>query len=144
MRDLFPVSTDFFYPENTFDDFFKGLVQPSPVTQIKLPRVDIEETSQAYVVSADLPGLTKDKIIISYDNDILTMASQQQDNEQDTPADKRYLRQERFTGPFKRQFIIRNIQKDQISATYENGVLTITLPKADPNAVAASNRIDIK
>ena len=98
----------------------------------------------AAVLLSVVNGLTKDKIDISYDNDILTMASRQQDNEQDAPADKRYLRQERFTGPFKRQFIIRNIQKDQISATYENGVLTITLPKADPNAVAASNRIDIK
>lgn len=59
MRNLFPVSTDFAFPDSTFDNFFNGLFQPTAETQVKLPKVDIEDTGKAYVLTADLPGMAK-------------------------------------------------------------------------------------
>lgn len=144
MKDLFPVSSDFLFPDTAFDNFFNGLLQPSPVTQIKLPKVDIEDTEKAYIVTADIPGAKKEDINISYDNEVLSIASNHSEENEEKDDEKHFIRKERYTSSFNRQFIIRNIQKDGIEANFENGVLTITLPKADPTVVAASNRIAIK
>lgn len=76
MRNLFPVSTDFAFPDSTFDNFFNGLFQPTAETQVKLPKVDIEDTGKAYVLTADLPGMAKKDITITYANDILTIGAQ--------------------------------------------------------------------
>ena len=76
MRNLFPVSTDFAFPDSTFDNFFNGLFQPTAETQVKLPKVDIEDTGKAYILTADLPGMTKKDISITYANDILTIGAQ--------------------------------------------------------------------
>jgi HSP20 family protein len=145
MRDLFPVSAnEFLYPDNAFDNFFNGLFQPNPTTQIKLPKVDIQDADDAYIVTADLPGMTKEDINITYDNEVLTIAAQHNQENEENDEQKRYIRRERINNAFKRQFVVRNIQKEGISAEFTNGVLTIRLAKADPELVAASHRIDIK
>ena len=78
MRTLFPVSTDFAFPDNTFDDFFNGLFQPSPTTQYRLPKIDIEDAGKAYILTADLPGMTKEDISLTYANDVFTLRAQHQ------------------------------------------------------------------
>ena len=168
MRNLFPVSTDFAFPDSTFDNFFNGLFQPTAETQVKLPKVDIEDTGKAYVLTADLPGMAKKDITITYANDILTIGAQhKEETEEKSPetsaqaasassdtAEKsskapakeehHFLRKERTNTVYSRQFVVRTIQRDGIEASFENGVLTITLPKQDPDAIQASQRIDIK
>lgn len=86
MRNLFPVSTDFAFPDSTFDNFFNGLFQPTAETQVKLPKVDIEDTGKAYVLTADLPGMAKKDITITYANDILTIGAQhKEETEEKSP-----------------------------------------------------------
>lgn len=170
MRNLFPVSTDFAFPDSTFDNFFNGLFQPTAETQVKLPKVDIEDTGKAYILTADLPGMTKKDISITYANDILTIGAQhKEETEEKSPEantndqkisnnsdvaeksskapakeERHFIRKERTNTVYSRQFVVRNIQRDGIEASFKNGVLTITLPKQDPDAIQASQRIDIK
>ncbi len=162
MRTLFPVSTDFAFPDNTFDDFFNGLFQPSPTTQYRLPKIDIEDAGKAYILTADLPGMTKEDISLTYANDVFTLRAQHQTEKETKPAqtaadqkdapkaeekqhdERHYIRRERSNLAYSRQFIIRNINRDGIEAAFENGVLTVTLPKLDPDAIQAGQRIDIK
>ncbi len=145
MRSLFPVSTnDFLFPDNVFDNFFHGFMQPSGMPQMNLPKVDIQDTDQAYLITADLPGVTKEEVNITYDNDILTIAAQHNQENEEKDDDKNYIRKERTSSSFSRQFVVRNIHKDGIEAEFTNGVLKITLPKADPSVIDASHRIDIK
>jgi HSP20 family protein len=144
MRDLFPVTNDFRFPDSAFDNFFNGLFQPNAATQLKLPQVDIEDTDQAYIVTADLPGMAKEDINITYDNDILTIAAQHNQEHEEKDEDKHYIRKERSSSSFSRQFVVRNIQKSGIQAAFENGVLKINLPKVDPKAIEESHKIEIK
>ena len=161
MRNLFPVTTDFAFPDTAFDNFFNGLFQPTPSTQYRVPKVDIEETEKAYILTTDLPGMKKEDITITYADDILTIGAQHKvvkeakAPEADAAADAKtqeakpeeehhYIRKERVDTAFSRQFVVRDIQREGIKAGFEDGVLTITLPKQDPNVVQASHRIDIQ
>ena len=166
MRNLFPVSTDFAFPDSTFDNFFNGLFQPTAETQVKLPKVDIEDTGKAYVLTADLQCSKKISPLPVPASDYRGCA-QKGETEEKSPetsaqaasassdtAEKsskapakeehHFLRKERTNTVYSRQFVVRNIQRDGIEASFENGVLTITLPKQDPDAIQASQRIDIK
>jgi HSP20 family protein len=145
MRSLFPVSTnDFLFPDTAFDNIFKGFFQPSAVPQFNVPKVDIQDTDTAYVVTADLPGAKKEDINITYDNDILTISAQHSQEKEDKDEEKHYIRRERMSSSFNRQFVVRNIQKDGIDAEFKDGVLKINLPKADPKLLETSHRIEIQ
>lgn len=109
-----------------------------------LPKVDVQDTDKAYIVTADLPGVAKEDITITYDNDVLAIAAQHNQEKEEQDKDTNYIRKERVSSAFSRQFVVRNIEKDNIEAAFSNGVLTITLPKTDSAAVDATHRIDIK
>lgn len=145
MKNLLPVNIDnFFSPDPIFENFFNRVLQPGKFSQMTFPKVDIQDTEKAYLVTADLPGVAKEDITITYDNDVLAIMTQQNQEKEEQDKDKNYIRKERVSSGFSRQFVVRNIEKDSIEAAFSNGVLTITLPKADPTVVDAGHRIDIK
>ena len=145
MKNLLPVNVDnFFSPDPIFDNFFNRFLQPIKFSQMTLPKVDVQDTDKAYIVTADLPGVAKEDITITYDNDVLVIAAQHNQEKEEQDKDTNYIRKERVSSAFSRQFVVRNIEKDNIEAAFSNGVLTITLPKTDSAAVDATHRIDIK
>jgi HSP20 family protein len=145
MKNLLPVNVDnFFYPDPIFDNFFNRFLQPIKFSQMTFPKIDVQDTDKAYIVTADLPGVTKENITITYNNDVLAIVAQHNQEKEEQDKDTNYIRKERVSNAFSRQFVVRNIEKDNIEAVFSNGVLTITLPKADPIVISASHRIDIK
>ena len=89
-------------------------------------RVDVIDTEDRYEVFAELPGFTKDEITISYDeNKHLTISAERLESE--LPI--KYLCHERRTGKFERSFYVDDIAKDEVSVSFENGVLHVILPK---------------
>lgn len=94
-------------------------------------RVDIKETKDAYQILAELPGFTKEDIKLSVDGDYLTISvSRQEENDKENEeSGEKYLHRERFYGTISRSFSIGDVSVDAISAAYENGILTLTLPK---------------
>jgi HSP20 family protein len=101
------------------------------------PPVDIYETADRYVVTAEVPGLKREQIELSVENGRLTLRGARQD-----AVDSRQFHQiERGHGQFHRTFEFGDtVSPDTISADLRDGVLTITLPKVAP----AVRRIEVK
>lgn len=96
------------------------------------PRVDIRQNAEAVTIHAELPGLTKDDVKITLSDDrILTIRGEKKREE--TSEETNYLRVERSYGSFTRSFNLpEHLRTDAVTASFDNGVLTITVPKAEP------------
>jgi len=105
-----------------------------------VPPVDIQETADAYRLTAELPGLTKDDINITLENNVLRLSGERK-LEKDVQKDN-YHRIERSYGNFTRSFALpQQVSSDKVLAAFENGLLTITVPKAEqarPRKIAIS------
>lgn len=146
MKSLFPVTNnDFLFPDLVFNSFFNDFMKPSDGSY-SIPKVDIEDTDKAYVLTTDLPGVAKKDINVTYDNNVLTLSAKHEDTkeEKDAKDKKNYIRKERTSKVFCRQFSVQNIQKEGIQANFKDGVLTIVMPKEDPKKVAESHRIAVQ
>jgi len=133
-----------------FDEFFRdvapgfyikplhGDALPSP-SQIK---VDVKENGDAYTVQAEIPGVPKEDIQVAVDGNVVTLRAEvkQQDS---TSQDEKVLRSERYYGAVSRSFqLSSDIDQTQAKAKYDNGVLTLTLPKKQ--ALSGAQRLTIE
>ena len=104
-----------------------------------LPAVDIVETEDAFVATADLPGLKKDDIDISIEDSVLTVSGERKFEKIDESATLR--RVERAYGTFRRSFTLpRGVDSTKVEAGFEDGVLTLTMPKSE---LAKSRKIAV-
>jgi HSP20 family protein len=94
------------------------------------PAVDVYEDKDNLLVTAELPGLKKEDIQISLDNGNLTLSGERKQEEKRQDAD--VYRSERWVGRFHRSVSLPcRVEAEKIKATYSEGVLTVTLPKAE-------------
>ena len=95
-----------------------------------MPSVDIVEEDEKYMLSAELSGIDKKDVKIGFQNNILTIEGEKNQNNELKEND--YCRTERFYGKFSRSFTLSSdIDSGKIDANYSNGVLTVTLPKSE-------------
>jgi HSP20 family protein len=112
------------------DNFFNDLQGEEVSNRGWMPPVDIQETEDAYKLHAELPGLTKDDINITLENNVLRLAGERK-FEKEAKKDS-YHRIERTYGAFTRAFTLpHQVNPEGVQAAFENGVLTITVPKAE-------------
>ena len=112
-----------------FDSFFNADVQGEE-TRAWMPPVDVQETADAYLFHAELPGLTKDDINITLENNVLRLSGERK-LEKDANKEN-YHRVERTYGTFTRSFTLpTQVDADKVQAAFENGILTVTVPKAE-------------
>jgi HSP20 family protein len=107
------------------------------------PPIDVYETADRYVVAAELPGLTRDQIDVSLQDNRLTIRGSRPTKVSDASQDSRvrYHQVERGHGTFQRTFEFADaIEQNGISADLRDGLLTITLPK---RPVPKPRRIDV-
>jgi len=125
--------------DSVFNDFFnRDLFQPTE-TQIS-PRLNVEENDNAWTITAELPGVDKNDVKVNYQDNVLTISGEKKFEKED--KDKNYHRVERSYGKFSRSLNINSaILTDKIDASYKDGVLTISLPKAEE---AKPKLIDVK
>lgn len=90
---------------------------------------DIKEFDSYYEVKADLPGIKKEDIKVTYANDTLTIRAKHTANNEEKDDDGHYLRRERTSSTYERSFAMKDIDEENIKASFENGVLTLELPK---------------
>lgn len=125
--------------DRAFSDFLAP-AQDAMSTSRWMPAVDIRETTDALVLVAELPGMTKDDVQITLENNVLTISGERK-FEKDVKEES-FHRIERSYGSFTRSFTVPgNLRHDQVQAVFENGVLTVSLPKAEE---AKPRKIDIK
>ena len=95
-----------------------------------MPAVDIHETDDAYILEADLPGLTKKDIDVKVVEDRVTISGERK--REDKSDEKGYCRTERAEGSFERSFRLQGgIDGGNVEARFENGVLSVKLPKPE-------------
>lgn len=106
-------------------------------------KTDIKDTGDAYVLEADLPGVKKEDIHIDIDGDYLSIRAQRSSSREEKDQDGNYIRCERSYGSFSRGFDISGVKAEEISAAYDNGVLTLTMPKRE-KTVPTARRLEIQ
>ncbi|RYQ90312.1 hypothetical protein Ahy_B09g096467 isoform A [Arachis hypogaea] len=94
-------------------------------------RVDWRETPEAHVLKADLPGLKKEEVKVEIEDNSVLQISGERNVEKEDKNDT-WHRVERSSGKFMRRFRLpENAKMDEVKASMENGVLTVTVPKAE-------------
>jgi HSP20 family protein len=94
------------------------------------PSVEVTDSPDAMVLTAELPGMSDDDITLRLENNVLTIAGEKKSEREVREEDERYLLSERFYGAFQRAFTLpSSVDADQIKAAFDHGVLTVTLPK---------------
>lgn len=126
--------------------FFRSSLDAEPFwtrgTSAVAPAVNIAESDKAYEISAELPGMDEKSIEVKLANDVLTIKGEKQEEREE--KEKGYHVQERHFGSFERLFQVPvGVDTDKITATFKNGLLTVTLPKA-AEAQSPTKKIAIK
>ena len=121
--------------DSIFDDLFNELYSLPTSFLSKSgvdlsPRIDISETDAAYKIEAELLGINQKEIDVKIDNNILTIKGKKEDIKEE--KEKNYHLRERYYGAFQRSISLpNNIEPEKIKASFENGVLNISVPKND-------------
>ena len=106
------------------------------------PRVDIKDKQDCYEITAELPGVKKEDLHVTLRNGVLTIEAEtrQEDKEE---KDGKLIRQERRYGKLSRSFAVgAEVRESDISASFKDGVLTLTAPKVEAKAPQA-RRIEV-
>jgi HSP20 family protein len=120
------------------DDFFNDeFFLPSVNSNSHL---DVYQEDNKYVVEVDLPGYKKEEINMSFNNDLLTIKAEH--NEESKEDTKKYIYRSRSQSMFTRQIRFSNIDHESIDAKFEEGVLKVILPIKGESEVV--KRIEVK
>lgn len=114
---------DFF---DSFDNLGRQFIDKTDM------KTDIIEHKSDYVVNVELPGFKKDSIKIDYRDDTLNISAVHDVNKQETNDEGQLVRQERNSSSVARSFYLPGINIEKAEAKYDGGILTLTLPKQDP------------
>ena len=95
-----------------------------------MPAVEVSETNDAMMLTAELPGIDEKALKITVDNNVLTIAGEKEQEMTDAPPAKNFYLSERFYGAFQRSFALpRTVDLEHVKADFDKGILKITLPK---------------
>jgi HSP20 family protein len=110
--------------------------------EMVVPAVDVTEDAAAFIVTAELPGMTENDVDVSMSNGMLTLKGEKRQHKEEHSKD--FYLTERAFGSFERSFSLPDgVDDGKVSASFTNGVLTVTLPKK-PEAAAATRKIEVK
>ena len=132
-------------PLNIFDPFdvFSGSKFPDPSTTVfgknadRLMKTDIRETDKGYELAIDLPGFKKEEISAELKDGYLTVSASKSHKEEEK-KEGHLIRQERSSGSCARTFYVgEGVKQADCKASYENGILTVSIPKITKDEKAA-------
>ena len=130
-ENLFNDWMDFSYPDVARNLYGKHVD--------RIMKTDVREKEDAYEVMIDLPGFKKEEVKIELKNGNLTIhAAKTLDKEE--KKEGKYIRQERYSGNMSRSFYVgENVKVQDVQAKFENGILTLDIPKKDPKKPVEEN-----
>ncbi|MCM1042796.1 MAG: Hsp20/alpha crystallin family protein [Corallococcus sp.] len=119
--------------DNAFENFFRPFFADEADGFMK---TDVKETEKAYEMEIEMPGFEKDQINMSLDNGYITVSARKENKSED-----KYLKRER-TSSYSRSYYVGDVNQEEISAKYVNGILTVCVPKEQQKKLAHSINID--
>ena len=126
-------------PFRELENFSRRMWSDDAITAFK---TDIKENSDSYELLADLPGFKKEDINVDIDGSYMTITATRHSESEEKDGGN-YVRVERSYGSFSRSFDITGVKTDAIHASYEDGVLKLTMPKLE-REVPSSRRLEIR
>ena len=124
------------FPADRFGGLFENFLQPSDwyeenVREDLIPAMDVKERDNEYVIHAELPGVKKEDIDVTIENGVLTISGESR-SESEEKEGERIVRSERRYGKYVRTMRVGSqIDEPNIKAKYKDGILELTLPKAE-------------
>ena len=128
--------------ENLFDDWmndfpFMNMMPAAPKMfgkrEKNLMKTDVKETDKNYEIDMDLPGFKKDEIKAELNDGYLTISADRSFEKDEKNTEGEYIRRERSYGSCSRSFFVGDtVKEEDIKAKYENGILSLTIPKTEP------------
>ena len=141
------------FGENLFDEMFDDMMRPMHSMEKALygkharaiMKTDVRETDNSYELDVDLPGFKKDEINVEIADGYLTIQASKGLDKDQQDKDGKYIRQERYAGSCSRSFYIgEDVPAEDISAKYEDGILRLSVPKADQKELSKTSTIAIE
>ena len=142
------------FGENLFDDLFRDDFAMFPAWSGRDPlygkhakhmmKTDVRETEDTYEVDMDLPGFKKDEINVDLKNGYLTVSASKGLDKDEQDKNGKYIRQERYTGAMSRSFYVGDVALEDVKAKFEDGILQISLPKAEKKALPKPTTVSIE
>ena len=140
--------------ENLFDDFMNDFAFPTFPSVDKelygkhaknMMKTDVKETEKGYEVAVDLPGFKKDEIQLELNDGYLTISAEKGLDKEEKDKKDKYIRRERYAGSMSRTFYVgESVTENDIHAKYENGILTLDVPKEEAKKVPEKRYISIE
>ncbi len=147
-HDLMPLTGDLLGMQRDinrmFDTFFRGGMsdEGDQFRGAWAPAIDLAEYDREYQVRVELPGVNKEDVKITMQGNILTIRGEKKPDGEQEPT--QMYRSERWFGAFQRSFTLpTSVRNDKIEANYRDGILTISLPKAE-EAIPKSIEVKLK
>ena len=137
------VMDDFF--NQSLERFFGGTSNGSRRGQLTQPAVNVTESDEAYAVHVAAPGMSKDAFAVNVEDNVLRISAEAKSESNEGDEDAGYHRREFSYSSFERRFSLPdNVDDDAIQASYEDGILKLTIPKLSPEEQQPrSRRIEI-
>jgi HSP20 family protein len=155
-RDWWPLESLRREVERVFDEFYRGHwrlpftrtafdvapIRPAEAIWGATPAVDIVERDQDYIITAEMPGVQATEVEVTLSNGRLTVKGEKREEKEE---DRKGVHlSERRYGSFQRTFRVpEGVEAEKITASFKNGILTVTLPKT-AEAQQAARKIDVK
>ena len=143
------------FAENLFDEFFDDFPMPREFRGIdrrlygknaaREMKTDVKEHEDHFEVDIDLPGFKKEEITLTLENGYLTVGAAKSLDKDESTKQGKVIRQERYAGSLQRSFYVGdNLTEKDITAKFENGVLSLNVPKAEARKLPEKKLIMIE
>ena len=138
------------FGENLFDDFMDGFAFPTAnwnyaKNTANVMKTDIKEMKDGYELEIDLPGFKKDEVTAELKDGYLTVSAAKGLDKDEEDKKGKYIRKERYAGALSRTFYLgEEIREEEIKAKFENGILSVSIPKEEEKKVEGPKHISIE
>ena len=122
------------FGESLLDDFFEDPFDnyAYAMNTSNLMKTDVKDTDQGYEITMNLPGVKKEDVKAELKDGYLTISASTNSDKDEKDGNGRYIRRERYSGSCSRSFYVgEDVTQDEIKAKFENGALTLLVPKKD-------------
>ena len=143
MYDLFDTFFNPWYDDSEYNK--KAPKQQAPQNTQNLMKTDIKEKKDGYELEIDLPGFKKDEIKVQLKDGYLTVSAEKGLDKDEEDKKGKYIRKERYAGALSRTFYLgEEIREEEIKAKFENGILSVSIPKEEEKKVEGPKHISIE